>query len=317
MRALVNPAYDPAAVPAPSSDALAFHRGARRLRADAGARRSAAACGSRTSRTGSGCRRSRCSARRGRSSGRCARTRTSTRWSRPARATTGAPSRTSPRCAGCAAASSCRRARSPARREAIAGEGAEVVDGRRDLRGGGRAGRGRGRAAGLLRARRRRRVRPGALGDRRLRDAVRRARGRRSTSCWCPVGVGSLGAAAARWGAQAGAAVIARRARRRRVPDRVAGRRRAGRRSPTPGTAMAGLDCAEVSEAAWPSLRAGIRGTVTVSDAEARAAMRELAAARPGDRRLRRRAAGRAARAALRPGVRGAARRGRRRTASC
>ena len=42
---------------------------------------------------------------------------------------------------------------------------------------------------------------------------------------------------------------------------------------------MAGLDCAEVSEAAWPSLLHGIRGTVTVGDAEARAAMRELAAA--------------------------------------
>ena len=46
----------------------------------------------------------------------------------------------------------------------------------------------------------------------------------------------------------------------------------------TPGTAMAGLDCAEVSEAAWPTLRPGIRGTVTVSDEQTRAAMRELAA---------------------------------------
>jgi diaminopropionate ammonia-lyase len=42
---------------------------------------------------------------------------------------------------------------------------------------------------------------------------------------------------------------------------------------------MAGLDCAEVSTAAWPSLRDGIHGTVTVEDAEAHAAMRELAAA--------------------------------------
>jgi diaminopropionate ammonia-lyase len=42
---------------------------------------------------------------------------------------------------------------------------------------------------------------------------------------------------------------------------------------------MAGLDCAEVSPAAWPTLLRGIRGTVTVSDAEARAAMRELARA--------------------------------------
>ena len=41
---------------------------------------------------------------------------------------------------------------------------------------------------------------------------------------------------------------------------------------------MAGLDCAEVSAAAWPDLRAGIAGGVTVDDAEARAAMRELAA---------------------------------------
>ena len=41
---------------------------------------------------------------------------------------------------------------------------------------------------------------------------------------------------------------------------------------------MAGLDCAEVSIAAWPTLRAGIAGTVTVTDAEAHGAMRELAA---------------------------------------
>ena len=42
---------------------------------------------------------------------------------------------------------------------------------------------------------------------------------------------------------------------------------------------MAGLDCAAVSASAWPSLRDGIDGTITVADAEARAAMRELAAA--------------------------------------
>jgi diaminopropionate ammonia-lyase len=40
---------------------------------------------------------------------------------------------------------------------------------------------------------------------------------------------------------------------------------------------MAGLDCAEVSAAAWPSLRDGIHGTVTVDDADVRAAVRELA----------------------------------------
>ena len=41
---------------------------------------------------------------------------------------------------------------------------------------------------------------------------------------------------------------------------------------------MAGLDCAEVSPAAWPSLLRGIAGTVAVDDAEAVAAMHELAA---------------------------------------
>jgi diaminopropionate ammonia-lyase len=41
---------------------------------------------------------------------------------------------------------------------------------------------------------------------------------------------------------------------------------------------MAGLDCAEVSPAAWPSLLRGIAGTVTISDNEADAAVRELSA---------------------------------------
>jgi diaminopropionate ammonia-lyase len=49
--------------------------------------------------------------------------------------------------------------------------------------------------------------------------------------------------------------------------------------TPSSGTTMAGLDCAEVSPAAWPSLRDGLHGMVTVSDAEAHGAMRELAAA--------------------------------------
>ena len=42
---------------------------------------------------------------------------------------------------------------------------------------------------------------------------------------------------------------------------------------------MAGLDCSEISAGAWPTLRAGIHGTITVEDAEAHAAMRDLAAA--------------------------------------
>jgi threonine dehydratase len=42
---------------------------------------------------------------------------------------------------------------------------------------------------------------------------------------------------------------------------------------------MAGLDCAEVSPAAWPSLLAGVRGTVTVTDAEVERSMADLATA--------------------------------------
>ncbi len=93
-----------------------------------------------------------------------------------------------------------------------------------------------------------------------------------------PVGVGSLAAAAARHGAHVGARVLGvepataaclSASLERGVPTPV----------PTPGTSMAGLDCAEVSPAAWPSLLRGVAGTVTVSDGEAGAAMRELAAA--------------------------------------
>jgi diaminopropionate ammonia-lyase len=91
-----------------------------------------------------------------------------------------------------------------------------------------------------------------------------------------PVGVGSLAAAAARCGAHAGAKVIG-------VEPITAAcltaSLDAGRptRVPTPGTTMAGLDCAEVSAVAWPVLRDGILGTVTVDDADVDAAVRELA----------------------------------------
>jgi len=93
-----------------------------------------------------------------------------------------------------------------------------------------------------------------------------------------PVGVGSLAAAAARFGAHAGARVIGAE------PVTAAcltASLRAGAPAvvPTPGTTMAGLDCAEVSPAAWPVLRDGIHGTVTVSDGDVRGAVRELAAA--------------------------------------
>ena len=92
-----------------------------------------------------------------------------------------------------------------------------------------------------------------------------------------PTGVGSLAAAAARHGAATGATVIAVEPV---AAACLAASLAAGVPTPvaTPGTAMAGLDCAEVSPAAWPDLRAGIAGAVTVDDAAARAAMRELAA---------------------------------------
>jgi diaminopropionate ammonia-lyase len=92
-----------------------------------------------------------------------------------------------------------------------------------------------------------------------------------------PVGVGSLAAAAVRFGSAHGIRVVGVE------PDAAACLRAslaAGERVtiPTPGTAMAGLDCAEVSEAVWPELRDGIADVVVVSDAEAAAAVGELAA---------------------------------------
>jgi diaminopropionate ammonia-lyase len=92
-----------------------------------------------------------------------------------------------------------------------------------------------------------------------------------------PVGVGSFAAAAARHAAQVGAAVVG-------VEPVTAACLTASLLNgaptavPTPGTTMAGLDCAEISPAAWPTLQRGIAGTVTVTDAEAAAAMRDLEA---------------------------------------
>jgi diaminopropionate ammonia-lyase len=93
-----------------------------------------------------------------------------------------------------------------------------------------------------------------------------------------PVGVGSLAAAAARFAAHASVAIVGVEPARAAclTASLAAGEPTA---VATPGTTMAGLDCAEVSSAAWPTLRDGIHGTVTVDDAEAHAAMRELAAA--------------------------------------
>lgn len=91
-----------------------------------------------------------------------------------------------------------------------------------------------------------------------------------------PAGVGSLAAASARHGAEARVAVVAVEPVTAAclTASLAAGRPAA---VPTPGTTMSGLDCAEVSEAAWPTLRAGITGTITISDGQAHEAMRELA----------------------------------------
>jgi diaminopropionate ammonia-lyase len=166
----------------------------------------------------------------------------------------------------------------PARRAAIAGEGAEVIV----VDGGYEDAVARAAAEG---------ERPGAI---ELADV-----GASGPARWVidgyatlfhelgddvfdlvlvPIGVGSLGAAAARWGAatatrvvgvEPGAAACLTASLAAGEPVEI----------PTPGTTMAGLDCAEVSLAAWPTLQAGLHGTVTVDDAEAHAAMRELAAA--------------------------------------
>ena len=93
-----------------------------------------------------------------------------------------------------------------------------------------------------------------------------------------PVGVGSLAAAAVNFAAPRGIRVVG-------VEPETAACLTASLAAgepvtvPTPGTSMAGLDCAEVSAAAWPVLRGGVDTTVTVSDPEVHAAMRELAAA--------------------------------------
>lgn len=92
-----------------------------------------------------------------------------------------------------------------------------------------------------------------------------------------PAGIGSLAAAAARFGAHHGVEVWAVEplAAACVTASLAAGEPTA---VPTPGTMMAGLDCAEVSLAAWPSLLHGLRGTVTVNDAQAHDAMADLAA---------------------------------------
>jgi diaminopropionate ammonia-lyase len=90
-----------------------------------------------------------------------------------------------------------------------------------------------------------------------------------------PVGVGSLAAAAARHGAERGVPVVGVEPVDAAclTASLAAGRPTA---VANPGTVMAGLDCSEISAAAWPSLRAGLAGTVTVDDDEAVRAQAEL-----------------------------------------
>lgn len=92
-----------------------------------------------------------------------------------------------------------------------------------------------------------------------------------------PVGVGSLAAAAARYGRATGTRVVGVE------PVHAAcltAALEAGEpvRIDTPGTAMAGMDCAVVSEAAWPDLRGREITTVLVDDADAATAMTALEA---------------------------------------
>lgn len=167
----------------------------------------------------------------------------------------------------------------PARRDAIAGEGAEVivVDGSYEEAVARAADDGR--AAGCFEL-----ADVGADGaaawviDGYATLFAELAEQATFDTILVPAGVGSLAAAAARFGAAAGvdvwavepeAAACVTASLSAGEPVAVA----------TPGTTMAGLDCAEVSRAAWPSLRAGLRGTITVSDEQAAAAMAELAAA--------------------------------------
>jgi diaminopropionate ammonia-lyase len=165
----------------------------------------------------------------------------------------------------------------PARRAAIAAEGAEVVV----VEGTYEHAVARARADGAL---------PGVL---ELTDV-----GTSETAAWVidgyttlfaeaaeqgdfdvllvPVGVGSLAAAAARFGAAHDVRVVG-------VEPVTAACLTASlaagepRGVATPGTVMAGLDCAEISPAAWPSLRHGVDGTIAVADGEAAAATAELA----------------------------------------
>ena len=240
--------------------------------------------------------------------------RRSTRSSPPARATTDARSRTWRRGAGCAAGSSC-----PARAAGRPPRG--------DRRRGRRGGRGRRQLRGGGRARRARRARSPAPLE--IADV-----GDSGPARWVIDGYATLFAELAPGGLDVLLVPVGRRlARCRRGAVRRAGRhpsiavepataacldRVAAAGAPaavaTPGTSMAGLDCAEVSAGRLAVAARRDARHDRVSDDEAHAAMRELAALGLAIGDCGRRAAGRAARAGGRAGVRRAARRGRHRT---
>lgn len=161
----------------------------------------------------------------------------------------------------------------PARRAAIAGEGAEVVivDGTYEDAVAAAEADG----SGLLIS---------DVGDnqpaRDVIDGYSTLFGEIDVDCDAlvvPVGVGSLAAAAVRWARPRGVRVVAVEPERAAC---LAAALEAGRpaRIPTPGTAMAGMDCAVVSAAAWPDLRE-IEAVVTVRDDELPAGAEVLRAA--------------------------------------
>ena len=93
-----------------------------------------------------------------------------------------------------------------------------------------------------------------------------------------PAGVGSLAAAAAEWAAHQPhppPVIAVEPVTAACVSEALA----AGRpvRVPTPGTSMSGLDCGTASAVAWPSLRDGLAGAISVTDPQVHQAMRDLA----------------------------------------
>ena len=94
-----------------------------------------------------------------------------------------------------------------------------------------------------------------------------------------PGGVGSFAASAVRWAAHADPSpvvVVVEPATAACIGASLAAGETVA--VPTPGTTMAGLDCATPSAVAWPTLRDGLAGAIAVTDAEAHQAMRDLAA---------------------------------------